>query len=820
MKRFVSVLFLCGLVFSGQAYGMSDSGKQQYLDWLKTIGGSEGALAVAPGGCWAAEPGLDTYSAKRKALRRCKNYCKKTCEIKDVNGISYFIKQSGSSSSSKASSSSKIWCATKYFYRQMGKTSCLARGGKSYSSESQANREHQRLHKTTSVYSSTASSSSSKLVWCATKYFYRQMRKTSCLARGGKSYSSESQANREHQRLYKTTSVYSSTASSSSSKLVWCVTKYFYGKQKESTCKDQGGKSYSSEYQAKAEHKRLNKSSSASGTLVWCGKSFKLSCSSSSSSSTASSSSSSLVWCATKNWWRYTKESSCRSARGKIHPSEYQAKAAHKRLKSGSSSYSTASSSSKIWCATKYSVSQTSNYSCKQNKGKVFNSYSSALAERVRLNKSSSSSSSTASSSSTNWVWCLSTGVVDHRRASSCKAMGGKSYSSEHQAKAEHKRLKTASTPNVKTASLTIRSNVTGDKVYIDGNFKGSTRLDLKLSKGRHTIRIEKDGYKTYEESINLTDNLIIRGHLEKIVDEPVQTVVVDNTVEVEFWNSIKGSDDPDEYRIYLDEYPTGKFAKLAKLRIKKLGGTVTSVAQSSIPNLDYGDYYALVIGNNRYQHLKPLSTAVNDANAVASLLRSRYQFNVNILTNATRSETVSALSMLRKTISSKDNLLIYYAGHGWLDKEMDEGFWLPVDAVDDDQVDWIANDTIMRSVRAIKAKHVMVVADACFSGTLTRGITIKKRSPDYIKQIVQKKARTALSSGGIELVTDVGGGNHSIFAATFMRILNENTGVLDGHQLFTTLRKQVMMNADQTPEYGDIRKAGHDGGDFLFVRQ
>ena len=69
-------------------------------------------------------------------------------------------------------------------------------------------------------------------------------------------------------------------------------------------------------------------------------------------------------------------------------------------------------------------------------------------------------------------------------------------------------------------------------------------------------------------------------------------------------------------------------------------------------------------------------------------------------------------------------------------------------------------------------------------------------------------------------VLADVGAGNHSIFATTFMRILNENTGVLDGHQLFTTLRKQVMMNAYQTPEYGDIRKAGHDGGDFLFVRQ
>lgn len=28
------------------------------------------------------------------------------------------------------------------------------------------------------------------------------------------------------------------------------------------------------------------------------------------------------------------------------------------------------------------------------------------------------------------------------------------------------------------------------------------------------------------------------------------------------------------------------------------------------------------------------------------------------------------------------------------------------------------------------------------------------------------------------------------------------------------------MLDADQTPEYGNIRKAGHDGGDFLFVRR
>jgi len=50
--------------------------------------------------------------------------------------------------------------------------------------------------------------------------------------------------------------------------------------------------------------------------------------------------------------------------------------------------------------------------------------------------------------------------------------------------------------------------------------------------------------------------------------------------------------------------------------------------------------------------------------------------------------------------------------------------------------------------------------------------------------------------------------------------VLEANDGVLDGTRLFTLMRRPVMLSADQTPEYSDVRKAGHDGGDFLFVRR
>ena len=371
--------------------------------------------------------------------------------------------------------------------------------------------------------------------------------------------------------------------------------------------------------------------------------------------------------------------------------------------------------------------------------------------------------------------------------------------------------------PTVKTAKLTVRSNVRGDKVYIDGKYKGSTRLDLDLPKGRHIIRIEKDGYKTYEEQIDLSNALTLRASLEKIAEKPVQTVSTDDTsVEVTFWKTIQGSSNADVYKEYLRQFPDGVYAGLARIKIKELTGA--SVAKTSIPNLDYGRYHALVIGNDHYRHLDNLQTARNDAKAIANVLKQNYGFEVTLLSNATRSDMFKALENYRRKTTKADNLLIYYAGHGYLDKEADEGFWLPVDAEENSQLNWIPNADIIRSVSTMNAKHVMVVADSCFSGTLTRGITIREKTPDYLQRISKQKARVAITSGGEEPVTDVGAGGHSAFANAFLYILRQNTEVMDSHDLYTQLRHKVMINTDQTPRYGDMR--GHEDGDFLFVRQ
>lgn len=246
-----------------------------------------------------------------------------------------------------------------------------------------------------------------------------------------------------------------------------------------------------------------------------------------------------------------------------------------------------------------------------------------------------------------------------------------------------------------------------------------------------------------------------------------------------------------------------------------------TPSAPDKSPAIDFGRFHALVIGIERYRYLPALETAHNDAKAVAELLKDKYDYNVKLMLDPAREQIIEALDELRERLTEADNLLIYYAGHGWLDKEADQGFWLPVDARAERRSQWISNDTVRDLAKALKAKHMLVIADSCFSGTLTRGITVPPRlDADYLKRIAGKRARQAMSSGGLEPVLDSVDGKHSPFARALVQILAENRSVMDGTTLFSDLRRPVSLSADQTPEFSDIRRAGHDGGDFLFVRR
>ena len=247
-------------------------------------------------------------------------------------------------------------------------------------------------------------------------------------------------------------------------------------------------------------------------------------------------------------------------------------------------------------------------------------------------------------------------------------------------------------------------------------------------------------------------------------------------------------------------------------------------------PDIDFGKFYALVIGNDRYEKLPRLETAAADAESVADVLQRMYGFKVTLLVNANRYQILSALNQLRAELTEKDNLLIYYAGHGEIDQANQRGNWLPVDAEPQSTANWISNASLTDLLNAMAAKHVLVVADSCYSGALTRssmarlerGMTDQARVA-WQTQMAKGRSRTALTSGGVAPVLDGGGGGHSVFAKAFLNVLEKNNDVLEGQRLFSEISAIVTWAAEaqrfeQLPEYAPIKFAGHESGDFFFV--
>lgn len=242
---------------------------------------------------------------------------------------------------------------------------------------------------------------------------------------------------------------------------------------------------------------------------------------------------------------------------------------------------------------------------------------------------------------------------------------------------------------------------------------------------------------------------------------------------------------------------------------------------------LALGKYIALVIGNSAYQHLPELRTPLSDARAVAQILEEQYGFQIQLLLDAGRDEFMDKLNEIRARVGENDNLLIYYAGHGYYDKVAQKAYWQPVDAELNSDSKWIIVDSITSNIKRANSRHILIVADSCYSGTLTRSsmsdFTSKKIAHEkYIAKILGKKSRTLMASGGNEPVSDEGGGEHSIFAAVFINALKSmDRKIFTAEDLFFNyIKEPVAGRSTQTPQYSAIRNSGHDGGDFIFHKQ
>jgi hypothetical protein len=251
-----------------------------------------------------------------------------------------------------------------------------------------------------------------------------------------------------------------------------------------------------------------------------------------------------------------------------------------------------------------------------------------------------------------------------------------------------------------------------------------------------------------------------------------------------------------------------------------------------TVSGVNFGRYYALVIGNQNYQSLESLATPRYDAARAARILADKYGFIVQILDDANDVAMLKAINDLNGVVKPDDNVLIYYAGHGARlhSGKLESGYWLPVNAdAPPKDTFWVPNEQITGHLSRLPARRVLVVADSCYAGLLSTDPSYLflndkvSYSMEYIRFKLPKRARLLLSSGGDKPVLDEGSGGNSVFARAFLDELEANRGILSSPELFSRVRKRVEAAAArnrfvQAPEFKSIKGAGHEVGDFFFV--
>jgi TIR domain/Caspase domain len=245
--------------------------------------------------------------------------------------------------------------------------------------------------------------------------------------------------------------------------------------------------------------------------------------------------------------------------------------------------------------------------------------------------------------------------------------------------------------------------------------------------------------------------------------------------------------------------------------------------------NIDFGNYYALIIGINHYTKIPSLDTAINDAKAVDKVLREKYDFKTTLLIDANRDEILTAMNELLAKLTENDNLLIYYAGHSELDKVNGRGYWLPVDADADKSSNWISTAKIKDILNTMSARQILVIAD---SDSMVPNRSLEhlqsfninqNKKVDWVKAVSKQRTRNVLTTGGLASVADGGANEHSLFASIFIKALKENKSLLSGQELSLSISDKIIssteqLGADQLPGYGQLSFAGHENGEFFFI--
>jgi len=234
---------------------------------------------------------------------------------------------------------------------------------------------------------------------------------------------------------------------------------------------------------------------------------------------------------------------------------------------------------------------------------------------------------------------------------------------------------------------------------------------------------------------------------------------------------------------------------------------------------LKRGNNHLVIIGIDQYTHVAKLDNAVRDAQSVRDVLLEKYCFEPPFLhefynEQATRKALINGLKSLIQPIQAEDSLIIYFSGHGHYDEEIEEGYLIPVKAEMEEIDTYISYDFLQKVIKKIKARHVLLIVDSCYSGAIIE----RNRNMKPKERLEARKSRWLIASGRNEVVKDGPPGGNSPFAKQLLQELRAYQG--DGLRTMSLAERlvgEVSYQVAQTPVGVPLGDFGDKGGEFIF---
>ncbi len=243
-----------------------------------------------------------------------------------------------------------------------------------------------------------------------------------------------------------------------------------------------------------------------------------------------------------------------------------------------------------------------------------------------------------------------------------------------------------------------------------------------------------------------------------------------------------------------------------------------------------FGTYHAIIFAVGEQQPssgLPSLKFPIKEADSLRAVITREYTFepkNVQVVKNPTREAILDSLEAVARRLGPDDNLLVVYSGHGGFDEAGREGYWLAADAANARKSTWIPNESIRTWLRTLKARSVLLITDACFSGSLNRSNDDRVVLPADNQRAIagalmyaRRSSRQAMTAGTAkETVPQV-----SIFSMEIIAALKARRApVFMAQQLAGEINPRVAAVAHTTPTFSAVPGIESDQGDFVFVRR